>query len=80
MYPMVGEGVQVFMYFNSVLTEMLSCKQAAYHYNFSIRTIQKWIDEGKLIAINFEGRWWIAKDEIEVFVKTHDYKHRVMAE
>lgn len=69
---MAGEGRQFFLYVDSVLTEMLSCKQAAYHYNFSIRTIQKWIDEGRIFAVNFEGRWWIPKAEIETFVKTHD--------
>jgi excisionase family DNA binding protein len=69
---MAGEGVQVFMLLDSVLTEMITCKQAAYRYNFHVRTIQKWVDEGKLIAINFERRWWIPLAEIEAFVLTHD--------
>lgn len=68
----VGEGRQFSILIDSVLTEVLSCKQAAYHYNLSIRTIQKWIDEGKIYAIDFEGRWWIPKAEIETFVKAND--------
>lgn len=68
----VGEGRRFFILIDSVLTEVLSCKQAAYHYNFSIRTIQKWIDEDKIFATEFEGRWWIPKNEIEAFVTTND--------
>lgn len=69
----IGEGAIFFLYVDSVLTEMLSVKQAAYHYNFHVRTIQQWIDEGKIIAINFERRWWIPKSEIEAFVQTRDF-------
>lgn len=57
---------------DDVLTEMLSVKQASYHYNFHMRTIQRWIDEGKLIAVNFEGRWWIPASELKRVVMTSD--------
>lgn len=76
----IGEGRRFFIMIDSVLTEVLSCKQIAYHYNFHIRTVRKWIDEGKLFATEFEGRWWIPKDEIEAFLKGNDYNHKVMAE
>lgn len=65
MYLMAGEGVQVFMCFNSVLTEMFTVRQAAYHYNFSMRTIQKWIDEGKITPVEIEGRNWLKKEDLE---------------
>lgn len=77
---MAGEGMKFFLEIENVLTEMLTCKQAAYHYNFSIRTIQQWIDEGKISGIQIEGRFWVSKSEIETFVKARAYKHRVMAE
>jgi hypothetical protein len=76
----IGEGRRFFILIDTVLTEVLSCKQAAYHYNLSIRTIQRWIDEEKLFATDFEGRWWIPKDEIENVVKTLGYNHKLMAE
>lgn len=68
----IGQGRRFFILIDSVLTEVLSCKQIAYHYNLSIRTVQRWIDEGKLFATEFEGRWWIPKNEIEAVVKTLD--------
>jgi excisionase family DNA binding protein len=61
----VGEVAQVFFVVNDMLTEMLTVKQAAYRYNFSFRTIQKWIDEGKISPIEIEGRNWIKKTDIE---------------
>jgi excisionase family DNA binding protein len=60
-----GEGRRYFIMIDDMLTEMLTVKQAAYHYNFSFRTIQKWIDEGKLSPIEIEGRNWIKKSDIE---------------
>jgi predicted site-specific integrase-resolvase len=62
---LAGEGVQVFMLLDSVLTEMLTVKQSAYHLKYSIRTIQQWIGEGKLIAINVDNRNWIPRSEID---------------
>lgn len=70
----IGEGRRIFFEIENMLTEMITCKQAAYHYNFSIRTIQKWVDEGKISAIEIEGRKWLSKNEIEAFVMTHDHK------
>jgi len=62
---MAGEGVQVFMRLDGMLTEVLSIKSAAYRLKYSIRTIQQWIDEGKLIAINVDNRNWIPISEID---------------
>lgn len=62
---MIGEVQQVFFVVDSVLTEMLTVKQAAYHYNFSFRTIQQWIAEGKIAPIEIEGRNWIKKADME---------------
>ena len=70
----IGEGRKFFIEIDGMLTEVLSCKQVAYRYNFSIRTIQQWVDEGKLFATDFEGRWWIPKSEIEAFVLARDHK------
>lgn len=66
----VGEGRRIFFEIDNVLTEMLTVKQAAYHYNFSFRTIQKWVDEGKLSPIEIEGRNWIKKSDIEQRIMT----------
>lgn len=62
---MIGEVTQVFFVVDGMSTEMLTVKQAAYHYNFSFRTIQKWIDEGKIIPIEIEGRNWIKKADLD---------------
>lgn len=66
----VGEVHQVFFVVDSVLTEMLTVKQAAYHYNYSFRTIQKWIDEGKIIAIKVEGKNWLKKEDLDKRIMT----------
>jgi len=76
----IGEVEKVFLQIDSVLTEMLSCKQAAYRYNFSQRTFQQWCDEGKLKAVDFEGRWFIPIAEIERHVSTRDHYHKVMGQ
>jgi excisionase family DNA binding protein len=62
---MVGEGIKVFFLIDTVLTEMLSVKQAAYHLKYHERTIQRWAEEGKLIAINVDGRWWL--DAVQIY-------------
>lgn len=62
---MAGEGVKVFFEIDGVLTQMLSVKQAAYHLKYHERTVQRWADEGKLIAINVDGRWWL--DAVQIF-------------
>ena len=68
----IGKDVQVFMIVDSVLTEMVTCKSAAYHLNFSMRTIRQWADEGKLIGINVDGRLWLTKDSVEQCLKRRD--------
>lgn len=72
MQIMVGEVVKVFSCVESVLTEMLTVKQAAYRYNFHVRTIRKWCDEGKLIALKIDNLWLIPIPEIEAFLKRND--------
>lgn len=61
----VGEGMQFFCYIDNVLTEVLSIRLASYRYNFSVRTIRQWCEEGKLIAYELEGRWWIPVTELD---------------
>jgi len=77
---MAGEGVQVFIMVDGMLTEVLSVMTVAYRYNFAERTIRQWCDHGKLIAINVEGRWWIPTSEIESYLARRDYYHRVMGQ
>jgi predicted site-specific integrase-resolvase len=60
-----GEGTRIFFEIDNVLTEMLTVRQAAYHLQYSVRTIQQWIGVGKLIAINVDNRNWIPKTEID---------------
>lgn len=69
---MAGEVVKVFFEVRGMLTEMLTVKQASYHAKYSERTIQQWADEGKLIAINVEGRWWIDAAQIYSLVAARD--------
>lgn len=61
----VGEVGQIFFMVDNVLTEVLSIKLAAYRYNFSVRTIRQWCEEGKLIAYELDGRWWIPTSELD---------------
>jgi len=77
---MAGEGMKIFLEIDNMLTEVLSVMSIAYRYNFHVRTIQKWADEGKIIAYEIEGRWWIPVQEIERFVLTKDYYRKVMAQ
>ena len=66
----IGEGRRIFFEVDNVLTEMLTVKQAAYRYNFSFRTIQKWIDEGKISPIEIEGRNWLKKEDLDKRIMT----------
>ena len=70
----IGEVDKVFLQSGDMLTEVLSCKSAAYHYNFHHRTIRKWAEEGKIKAVQFEGLWWIEKADIEAFLLRNDHK------
>lgn len=72
MNNMAGEGMKIFFLVNGMLTEMLTVKQASYHAKYSERTIQQWADEGKLIAINVEGRWWLDAAQIYSLVAARD--------
>lgn len=65
----VGEGRRIFFEIDSVLTEVLTIKLAAYHYNFSERTIRQWCDEGRISAMIFEGRWYIPKIELDSYAR-----------
>jgi len=77
---MAGEGMKFFLQTDTMLTEVLTIRLAAYRYNFSMRTIQKWCDEGKLIAYEFEGRWLIPISELERYVTTKDFYHQTMGQ
>lgn len=58
------------MMLDDMLTEMLTVKQAAYHYKIPFRTIEKWIDEGKIIPVRIEHRNWLKKSDLEMRIKT----------
>jgi excisionase family DNA binding protein len=62
---MAGEGIKIFFLIDTVLTEMMTVRQAAYHLKYHERTIQRWAEEGKLIAINVDGRWWL--DAVQIY-------------
>lgn len=68
----IGEGVQVFMLLDGVLTEMITCKSASYHLKFHMRTIRQYVDEGKLIGINVDGRLWLSKASVNQFLMRRD--------
>jgi len=61
----IGEGMKLFLQVDNVLTEVLSCRLAAYRYNFSIRTIRQWIDEDKIKSYEIDGRHWIPVSELD---------------
>jgi excisionase family DNA binding protein len=61
---MAGEGMKIFLEVDGMLTEVFTPMFASYHLKYSRRTIQQWIDEGKLIAYKVRGQWWIPKHEI----------------
>lgn len=65
--------MKIFLDIDSVLTEVLTIKQAAYRYNCPARTIQQWIDEGKLIAFQIEQRWFIPLEAFETRIASRDY-------
>lgn len=77
---MAGEGMKIFLEIENMLTEVLTVKQAAYRYNCPSRTIQQWIDEGKLIAFQIEQRWFIPKKDFETRIASRDYYHKVMGQ
>lgn len=72
----VGEGMKIFFDVDGMLTEVLSIKLAAYRYNFSVRTIRQWCEEGKLIAYELDGRWWIPASELDRHTR-RDTLHKV---
>lgn len=76
---MAGEVGQVFMMVDGMLTEMLTVKQAAYHLKYSVRTLQQWIGEGKLIAISIDNRNWIPRHEVDR-IKARDDNPLLMAQ
>lgn len=80
MTVMRGESIKVFLEIDGVLTQVLTVKQASYRYNCPSRTIQQWIDEGKLIAHQIEQRWFIPLDAFETRIATRDYYHSVMGQ
>lgn len=61
----VGEVQQFFCYVDDVLTEVLTVRLASYRYNFSVRTIRQWYEEGKIGAYELEGRLWIPVTELD---------------
>lgn len=74
---MAGEGMRIFLQTGDMLTEVLTVNIAAYRYNFSVRTIRQWIDEGKLSAINLDGRWLIPVSEIDRHTRRDTATHLV---
>ena len=76
---MAGEGMKVFLEIDDMLTEVLTVKLAAYRYNFSVRTIRQWIDEGKVSAIDLDGRWLIPVPEIDRLAR-RDNRVQIVAE
>lgn len=77
---MAGEGMKIFLEIDSMPTQVLTIKQAAYRYNCPSRTIQQWIDEGKLIAYQIEQRWFIPLSALETRIASRDYYHQAMAQ
>lgn len=68
----VGQVVRFIAVIDNVNIPVITVREASYRYNFSPRTIQKWCDEGKLIFIKIENRYWIHELDIERFVKATD--------
>jgi hypothetical protein len=75
----VGEGMQVFIVVDGVLTEVLTVETASYHYNYAKTTLRQWADEGKLIAYKLAGILLIDKASLEHFLK-RDFATQSVAE
>jgi len=76
---MIGEGIKVFIEIDGVLTQMITVKQAAYHLKYHERTVQRWADEGKLIAINVGGVLWLDAVQIYSVAKALDLEGDLVA-
>lgn len=75
----VGEVEKVFFVVDSMLTEMMTAKSAAYHLKYHQRTIRKFCDEGKLIGINVDGRLWVTVESVNEFPMRLDSKPESVA-
>jgi hypothetical protein len=64
MNNMEGEGIKIFLEVDGMLTQVVTVVTAAYHLKYHPRTIQRWCDEGKLIAWNVDGRLYV--DAVQV--------------
>jgi hypothetical protein len=63
-YMSVGEGMQLFLEVDGMLTQVFTVKQTSYHVKYSVRTLHQWIDEGKLIAYKVANMLLIPESEI----------------
>jgi hypothetical protein len=63
-YMSAGEGMQLFLEVDGMLTQVFTVKQTSYHVKYSVRTLHQWIDEGKLIAYKVANMLLIPESEI----------------
>ena len=49
---------------------VVSVKIAARRLSLSVRYTRRLCDEGKLIAIKIDGRWWVLERAIEIWPQT----------
>lgn len=53
---------------------MLTIKDIAAHCQVSTRTVQKWIDKGKIVMAKLPCGWRMSRDNFERWVKNHEVK------
>lgn len=61
---------RVIVEIDGVRLPVVSVRLAACSLNLSVRYTRRLCDEGKLIAIKMDGRWWVLERAIEIWPQT----------
>lgn len=54
------------------LTMITTVKEASVKFNYSMRTIQQWCDEGRIVAVKIYGQWVLDSGSLQRFVKARE--------
>lgn len=68
----VGEVGRIFFRTSEGDFELITVEDAAIEFGLSERSIQRHLDEGKLIGIKASGVWWCQRWEIEAVGESLD--------
>lgn len=68
----VGQVGRIWLHLNEGMVELITVEDAAKEFNLSERTIQRHLDEGKLIGLKISGIWFAQRWEIDYVAETLD--------